>query len=765
MSAVRRTRSSRELVITDLIDQATLQAIQDCFADEHSDVSTAILDKWANPVTFERNHCSYCKEIRESDAAYQHCRTCDQILIEKVNETGGPQWAICDHGGLLDFAAPLTIAGDAIAYFFLGQLRGRIGDLKTCSIRSSVKRLQELSSNADEQSQLCENVLAEHFRMIPVRKLSEIKRLAQAATELAEGLSAVLTKLHKWRRPGEVKEFVRQIVQCTDMDSLQHLCVARIPQLLGTDYCSIFTVESGATQASAQLVLRRTNYPPSRHLEGAAAYRKGQGLTGWVWKNRRPLRLANIKDKSSLRQYGELEWSQTVDDSENHREWLGVPLISRQGEVIGVVRVPEKTRPRHARGFLLEDQILLTTIARHVASQIEDIRTREITQRAMQACSASAVALARPPVRPDRVAKVILDACKSIWGTEGKAYFFNLLDDDQRTLRIRHVVGKLAGLRPCGREVVLDDSLSGVALKRGKPVTIFDSAKLRAKHERGLAERELGCALAAPIKFGDHTFGTLAVGGHRLLEFSREPDLLILDDLASLAGAALIRKAALEEAEHAFSLFASKTGHSLNSRILPLEGVLDTLEESASAAKWRKGTTLLRDAIESLKSAASLALRFGHAWRVIELKDWKVGEIVERLSRLYGDRRISWDVQGSLSIRCERELIEQVLVELVNNSRRFAPERHPRIEVRAFPKRESLRGRKKQSVVVLEVKDNGPGIPRDLKKRIFDPFANYGGDGLGLGLSFVKRVVEAHKGHIEECGREGSGACFRITLP
>ena len=67
--------------------------------------------------------------------------------------------------------------------------------------------------------------------------------------------------------------------------------------------------------------------------------------------------------------------------------------------------------------------------------------------------------------------------------------------------------------------------------------------------------------------------------------------------------------------------------------------------------------------------------------------------------------------------------------------------------------------------VVVEVKDNGPGIsPEDLE-RIFSPFFTTKPQGTGLGLAIVRKVVDAHDGHIDAVSAPARGATFRVTLP
>jgi signal transduction histidine kinase len=67
--------------------------------------------------------------------------------------------------------------------------------------------------------------------------------------------------------------------------------------------------------------------------------------------------------------------------------------------------------------------------------------------------------------------------------------------------------------------------------------------------------------------------------------------------------------------------------------------------------------------------------------------------------------------------------------------------------------------------VCLEVKDNGPGIPEELRDRLFDPFVTGRVGGTGLGLAIVQRAVEAHRGLVLVDTGPGSGTTFTIFFP
>jgi PAS domain S-box-containing protein len=67
--------------------------------------------------------------------------------------------------------------------------------------------------------------------------------------------------------------------------------------------------------------------------------------------------------------------------------------------------------------------------------------------------------------------------------------------------------------------------------------------------------------------------------------------------------------------------------------------------------------------------------------------------------------------------------------------------------------------------VVVDVTDDGPGVPTDLSDRIFDPFFTTKPQGSGLGLPIVRKIVDAHDGRIDLTSTPGQGTRFRVTLP
>lgn len=110
-------------------------------------------------------------------------------------------------------------------------------------------------------------------------------------------------------------------------------------------------------------------------------------------------------------------------------------------------------------------------------------------------------------------------------------------------------------------------------------------------------------------------------------------------------------------------------------------------------------------------------------------------------------------------IHVNGDLIEQVFVNLFDNAVRHTPIR-PVINVRAATCGDT---------VVIDIADNGPGIPQPEREQVFEPFYRLregdGGSGTGLGLSICRGIVQAHGGDITAHEAEGGGTRMRIRLP
>ena len=142
-----------------------------------------------------------------------------------------------------------------------------------------------------------------------------------------------------------------------------------------------------------------------------------------------------------------------------------------------------------------------------------------------------------------------------------------------------------------------------------------------------------------------------------------------------------------------------------------------------------------------------------------------LADIVSRATDLYRDVAdakgvaISAAVDAGVVVTADRTRLEQVAANLLDNAVKYTPS-GGRVEVEV---------RREVGAALLRVRDTGPGIPVDEQPRIFDRL--FRGDtsraerGLGLGLSVVKAVVEAHGGAVTVDSDPGRGSTFSVSLP
>ncbi len=167
-----------------------------------------------------------------------------------------------------------------------------------------------------------------------------------------------------------------------------------------------------------------------------------------------------------------------------------------------------------------------------------------------------------------------------------------------------------------------------------------------------------------------------------------------------------------------------------------LDGLIASLLAFARPTPLRVRTALLGQVVGHVATLAEESLRKRSAELVAELE------------------------APDAALRVDPDLIAQVLLGLVTNAAE-AVSTGGRVELRAHSEPER---------VVVEVADDGPGVPEADRERVFEPFFTTKTDGTGLGLAMAERIVRAHGGHLRVvsgagAGPAGRGACFELTLP
>jgi K+-sensing histidine kinase KdpD len=143
----------------------------------------------------------------------------------------------------------------------------------------------------------------------------------------------------------------------------------------------------------------------------------------------------------------------------------------------------------------------------------------------------------------------------------------------------------------------------------------------------------------------------------------------------------------------------------------------------------------------------------------VQVRD-AVEAAVERLHKTSPDRQVEWSAgDAAVSVVADWDGLGQIFENLLSNADRFAPPGTP-IVVSV--------SQEEPGFVTVRVIDSGPGVPADLRPRLFGRFVKGEtdpGGGTGLGLAIVRGLVEAHAGTIALEDRPSGGASFRFTLP
>ena len=135
---------------------------------------------------------------------------------------------------------------------------------------------------------------------------------------------------------------------------------------------------------------------------------------------------------------------------------------------------------------------------------------------------------------------------------------------------------------------------------------------------------------------------------------------------------------------------------------------------------------------------------------------WQVGTLLQSKGQ-----DLSLDLPTSLPlVQGDGQRLEQVVLHLLTNASKFTPEGG----------HITLRAKKRDTELVIEVQDTGAGIDKEAQTKLFKPYSRLNSDrqlypGLGLGLALAKQVVELHGGKIWVESEPGKGSTFAFSLP
>jgi heavy metal sensor kinase len=222
--------------------------------------------------------------------------------------------------------------------------------------------------------------------------------------------------------------------------------------------------------------------------------------------------------------------------------------------------------------------------------------------------------------------------------------------------------------------------------------------------------------------------------------------------------------------------FTADASHELRTPLTVIRGNLElVLQNKDAMASYQRPAEVHEALAQTLEETERLSQTVS---QLMELTQLDSGEIqlerncvdltelaattVDQMKLLAEDKQIQLETQFTqVHVQGDRYRLKQVLLNLIDNAIKYCPA-GTRVQVRLAAA---------DSSCVVEVKDNGPGIPTSELDRLFNRFYRIDKarsreiGGSGLGLSICKSICEGHGGRIEAESELGRGSTFRVTLP
>jgi signal transduction histidine kinase len=256
---------------------------------------------------------------------------------------------------------------------------------------------------------------------------------------------------------------------------------------------------------------------------------------------------------------------------------------------------------------------------------------------------------------------------------------------------------------------------------------------------------------------------------------------LVRDDSGAVLGAAmffkdLTRVEQLEERERlrdrlaAVGEMAAAIAHEVKNPLAGIEVMAGLLRRKISDAP--EAQAALTDIINEAKMANAIVqevLDFVRPIR-LQMEHTSIADAVQAAVQLADTQARRGDIevdvrvpQGLPLIQGDQHQLAQLFTNLLANAYEAMGGRG-QVAITATAMRLESDADRREAVQV-EVTDNGPGMPQDVADRVFDPFFTTKAKGSGLGLSIVRKIVDAHDGQIDLKTAIGRGTTIRVTLP
>ncbi len=380
--------------------------------------------------------------------------------------------------------------------------------------------------------------------------------------------------------------------------------------------------------------------------------------------------------------------------------------------------------------------------------------------------------------------KIIIQSATELTDTE--ACSIMLMDRNSGELRFAEATGGVSkSLKQMS--VPLENSIAGWVVRTDKPFLIRDvrdDPRWNAQVDRAI-NFETRSILGIPLKVREKVIGVLEVVNKRAETgekgFSQD-DIQITTTLASQAAIAIENARLLDELQKAYRElseldqikgdFVSIAAHELRTPLAVILGYAGFLKENLTGQASEQLEIVLNSAMR-LRALIDDMVNLHHIetnnvaldYTVFSLRDMLLEVIKEFSELIKGNQQICTRKftpdDNPLNIEADRQKIYLIFANLISNAIKFTPQGgriHISVELKGY----------KYWVNVI---DTGIGIPKDACEKVFDQFYQVEPSltrkyqGMGLGLSIAKGMVEVHKGRIWVQSVEGKGSNFNVVLP
>jgi two-component system sensor histidine kinase VicK len=252
------------------------------------------------------------------------------------------------------------------------------------------------------------------------------------------------------------------------------------------------------------------------------------------------------------------------------------------------------------------------------------------------------------------------------------------------------------------------------------------------------------------------------------------------DDYGHIFGAVVVFQDITEQyrLDNMRKEFVANVSHELRTPITTIKSYSETLldgaiEDKEVATEFLGTINAETDRMTRLINDLLELSRFDYKYAKLVMKSFDINFMVKnsvsKLEKLAYDKgqKLQLDLpEDELIINGDRDRLEQVVINVLSNSIKYTRENGTiKVSLKAI-KMDGF-----QDKIMIEIKDNGMGIPKDDLERIFERFyrvdkaRSRAMGGTGLGLSIVKEIVDAHGGKIEIDSEVGKGTEMRIIIP